>query len=464
MTTRYVGLGGNDANSGLSYALRKLTLNGVEDTPVVAGDIIYVAPGVYRELLTVDVSGTNGNPIVYIGDVTGEHTDGIGGVVRITGSNDDLVATRANCVTATSKDYRTFRGFSFDTTTAILVTLITACGNWIIEDCYVYGVTANVASVSFGGTGTTNTMRRCVLVGGRAGCVAFTHSSAVDNSGHLIENCLMLISPASQGIIITRVGGISSKNCTFLNGGSAIRTITAALTVGQTTTVNNCIIGNCQAGLQALTAPGTNEEITENYNAFYGNVSDRSNVSTGANSNTYPPLFAPPIMLSGIAYLKSLFALSPWSPLRAIAGANMSTDDLVGITRPTVDAKKSWGAIQFHDLGRDTTTKRTGAASLRLADAGRHQVFVPVSNVATTFSCYVYWEADYAGTKPSMLIRQPGQSTTTVTAVGSAGSWELLTVTLTPAASPGYVVVDFRSTNTAVAGNYKVYFDDLVVT
>jgi hypothetical protein len=59
MTLRYVGPGGNDGNSGLTWALRKLTLNGVEDTPVAAGDIVYVAPGTYREMLTVDVSGGN---------------------------------------------------------------------------------------------------------------------------------------------------------------------------------------------------------------------------------------------------------------------------------------------------------------------------------------------------------------------------------------------------------------------
>src|SRR3972149_365873 len=112
MTLRYVGPGGSDANSGLTWALRKLTLNGVEDTPVVAGDTIYVGPGTYRETLTVDVSGTAGNPITYIGDYSGANTDGIGGVVRITGSDNDQSATRAQCITAaTTKDYRTFQGF-----------------------------------------------------------------------------------------------------------------------------------------------------------------------------------------------------------------------------------------------------------------------------------------------------------------------------------------------------------------
>ena len=60
MVDRYVGIGGNDGNSGLTWALRKLTLNGAEDTPVVAGDTVYVGPGVYRERLIVDVSGGAG--------------------------------------------------------------------------------------------------------------------------------------------------------------------------------------------------------------------------------------------------------------------------------------------------------------------------------------------------------------------------------------------------------------------
>ena len=46
MATYYVGLGGDNGNSGLSWALRKLTLNGAEDIPVADADIVYVGQGV----------------------------------------------------------------------------------------------------------------------------------------------------------------------------------------------------------------------------------------------------------------------------------------------------------------------------------------------------------------------------------------------------------------------------------
>src|SRR3990172_1122802 len=126
MTTRYVGPGGSDANSGLTWALRKLTLNGVEDTPVVAGDTVYVGPGTYRELLTVDVSGTTGNPITYIGDYSGVNTDGVGGIVRITGSDNDQTATRANAILVNGFNYRTFSGLALDTTSEVGLSMISA--------------------------------------------------------------------------------------------------------------------------------------------------------------------------------------------------------------------------------------------------------------------------------------------------------------------------------------------------
>ncbi len=45
MTTYFVGIGGSDAANGLTWANRKLTLNGAEDVPVVAADTVYVGPG-----------------------------------------------------------------------------------------------------------------------------------------------------------------------------------------------------------------------------------------------------------------------------------------------------------------------------------------------------------------------------------------------------------------------------------
>ena len=63
-----------------------------------------------------------------------------------------------------------------------------------------------------------------------------------------------------------------------------------------------------------------------------------------------------------------------------------------------------------------------------------------------------------------MVVKQPGQSDDVTTDAAAASQWNLLTTTLTPAADPPYVVVELQSLNTAAAGNYDVFFDDLVVS
>jgi len=458
MATYYVGSGGNDGNSGLTWALRKLTLNGAEDTPVADTDIVYVGPGVYRELLTVDVSGTTG--ISYIGDVTGEHTDGVGGIVRITGSDNDTTATRANCITATSKNYRTFQGFTMDLPTSNAINLATSCGNWIIQDCHFAGISSGASGcIYMAGTGTTNTIQRCVFIGGRNNPIYIYHSSTVDNSGHLIANCLF-IQAIANNMRIDAVGGITVKNCVFIGGTNAVR-VQVALTVGQTVAVNNCIIYGCSTGFTG-TVSG---EIVENYNALFYNVTDRANTAIGANSNAYPPLFNQPLLLNDFRFPWFLGELSKWSQVARITGTGAAADDLFGLARPATAAKNSWGAIQATGAARETTTVQGGSVSLKLPDAGEQFLMrVPVTAVSTTISLYCYREADYTGTNPQMILRQPGQSDRTTTDAGAASQWNQLSDVFTPAALPPYVDIFVKSNNTAAATNYDCFFDSVSVS
>jgi hypothetical protein len=182
------------------------------------------------------------------------------------------------------------------------------------------------------------------------------------------------------------------------------------------------------------------------------------------NDKTYSPLYALPRFVPGIVQ-PVIGAPSEWSAIRALAGLNMPAADLFGITRPTTAAKQSWGAVQYNDVARSSTQAQAGTYSLKLADApGVWQTYVPTTNVSTTFTVYVYREANYAGTNPQMTIKQPGQTDTVVTDAAAAGQWNQLTTTLTPAASPGYVVVEVRSNNTATSGSYGVYVDTLAVS
>jgi hypothetical protein len=459
MATYYVGSGGNDGNSGATWALRKLTLNGAEDIPVAAGDTVYVGPGVYRELLTCDVSGSVGSPITYIGDVTGENTDGVGGVVRITGSDNDTTTTRNNCISS-GQDYRTFRGFAMDLTSAPIISFDTSGDNNIIEDCsFQHCTDANGMIYINGANQEDNIIRQCIFRDGAYG-IRFRHTSTVASTNQLIENCIFMFLE-DDCILVDDIDDITIKNCLFNGiGDDAVDVLDS--TGNTQVTINNCILMGCNGS--ALEGVATTD-IIEDYNTFYNNNADRTNTNTGANSQTYPPLFLPPILFDGIKMPWDTFALSEWSAVNAIAGTGESTDDLYGITRPTTSAKKSWGPIQFHDMERETGTTRGGStASIVFHDAGRHQIFVPVTNTSTDFSVYVYREANYAGTNPQMIIKQPGQSDDTTTDAGGTGAWNELTSTLTPSADTDFVVVELVSNNTAAAGSYEVFFDDLTVS
>lgn len=460
MTTYYVGPGGDNGNSGLSWALRKATLNGAEDIPVVAGDTVYVGPGVYRELLLADVSGTAGNPITYIGDVTGENTDGVGGVVRITGSDNDQTAVRSLCIDHSAKNYRTYRGFSMDTTTGSLLRSITSATNFVIEDCY-FGVSTSF-NLYFEAGATNSIIRRCYFFGSGANTAHIGLSNATEMSDQniLVENCIFTNGYSQGGIYISRIGGIVIKNCTFVGLSRAIRLNTIP-SAGQTITVNNCQFVSVNAAFYSPTLG----YLVEDYNNLYLVGTARQNVDTGTNSVSYTPVFESPVLRQGYKLPFDITNPSRWSPVRGIAGTSEATEDFYGKTRPTASAKKSWGATQHTPGERETTTTHSAStASIKIPDAGIHQMFLPVSAVSTTITAQVYREANYAGTLPQLIVKQPGQSDQTDTDTGAASQWNELSVTLTPSATPAYVVVELVSNNTATSGSYAVYFDSITVT
>lgn len=340
MTTYYVGAGGDNANSGLSWALRKLTLNGAEDIPVAAGDTVYVGPGTYRETLTCDVSGSAGSPITYIGDYSGAHTDGVGGVVRITGSDNDQAAARANCITASAKNNRTFRGLLLDTTSGALVAG-TNCTDWTLDQLYLGQSSSELVDCN-GASQARWSISRSYFSAGPGISVYFNHSSTVDNAGHAVENCIF---PAGYiAVYFLRVGGATVRN-SIINRMEFDGILTNGLTVGQNVTVNNSIITNCgRTGLLAVTAG----EIIENYNTLYGNSTARTNVATGANSTAYPPLFDTRWFFEAVAGgdMVTPFDLASYSQLVNVAGTSSPITDMRGTS--VIGAQREWGPLEYN--------------------------------------------------------------------------------------------------------------------
>lgn len=298
MATYYVGSGGSDSNAGTSWGARFLTISKAA-LVVAANDTVYIGPGTYREKVTLTISGTSGNPIRWIGDYDGSHTDGVGGVVRITGSNDDLTVVRTNCIAATSVNYNNLTGFAFDMATSAIA--LTSPQNWTIEKCHFQFNSADGGTggnLTISGSGQLNcTIQNCYFgattgASGNPMSVSLQHSSTVSNSGHVMQNCIVdgavNNTLSTWGVHVGRVGGITIKNSHVAHCSTGIE-VAAALAAGQVLTVLNCIIRHCSTGLKATTTA----EFAEDYNTIYGCPTARSNVTTGANSVAYPPLLDP---------------------------------------------------------------------------------------------------------------------------------------------------------------------------
>lgn len=459
MATYYVGPGGSDSNDGTTWALRKLTIGGAEGIGLSAGDTVYVAPGTYREGIGFGASGSSGNPITLIGDVTGEHTDGVGGIVRWTGSDDDVTAARQHQINTSSRHYRTIRGFHFDLGSVRNI-ILTTCNNWIIEDCTFTGnLSQDRVAIHLDSSYDNITIRRCVFqwVGW---AVYILHSSTVAATNVLIEDCLFI--STDYGVYNVRVNDVVVNNCYFTGCYRAMYATNLASSTAMY--IYNSIIHGNYRGLEATTLG----YIVEDYNCIGVNRDgSRRNVDVGAHSVSYVPQMIWPPRMSEHPFSGRLWGMeqASYSPVKAIAGSGTTATDFTGLAKPTTAAKQSYGALQYIPMVRDTGTTYSGSpASAELSDAGRIHFIVPHDGSEITISLRTYREANYAGTNPQMIIRQPGQSARTTTDSGSASAWNLLTDTFTPAASPGYVLVELVSNNTATSGSYAAYFDDLQVT
>jgi hypothetical protein len=313
-------------------------LNGVEDTPVEAGDLIYVGPGVYRESLTVDVDGSSGSPITYIGDYTGANTDGTGGVVRITGSDNDITLDRASCITASSKNYRTFTGFTIENTSNYGISL-TTCTNIVVDECFFHCLVNNINCAGASQSGLT--VSNSIFAYG-TNAIVFTHTAEITSAGHSVSNCI-IYSQKGVGITSDDIAGITVKNTLFTGCQYAFRITDGFVTAALMITVNNCIVANNLQGFNAKAAG----EIVEDYNSVYNNATDRTNTDTGAHSNAYAPLtdsrwfFE---MVNG-GTLLTPFDLASYNELVDVAGTSPTTADMRGTT--VQGTQREWGALEY---------------------------------------------------------------------------------------------------------------------
>lgn len=277
--------------------------------------------------------------IKFIADVTGGLTDGIGGTVRVTGSDNDQTVTRNFCIDVVSTKFRTFRGFTLEMANSQCFNCSTgAAQDIIVEDCTLQESVGNAVGASGGATHLRFCIRRCRFWRTKGAAISLAAPSTVSNANHLIENCLF---PASRTITLQsdRVGGIQVRNCSLTSGSGIF--VATALAVGQTIVVNNCLFDALSTVFSVTTA----NEIMEDFNALFNCVTARSGgLATGANSNLLPSFLQNPLLLNGSIFSYIPFAPSSYSPLASIAGFNPPYEDFYGSARAS---PSSWGAVQY---------------------------------------------------------------------------------------------------------------------
>lgn len=256
MATYYLRVSGSDSNNGTSSSTAWRTFGKLLGTTgFSSGDTCYVGAGIYREVVTVNMTSAIAETSI-IGDIDGSQT-GDAGEIQLTAYliNDETLPSASTLLNLNGKDFLTFKKITFiggnaaqmvsagATSTdikflnCIFITgnptshcINTTIGfgvpaNWIIDGCIFYGVGSSQFSIQIiltTGVGedydANILINNCFFIGSSI-LVTSTGSSANEGGNVVITNCSFF--QASFSTSTTRVGGamftypIKIFNCTM---------------------------------------------------------------------------------------------------------------------------------------------------------------------------------------------------------------------------------------------------------
>jgi len=320
MAIYYVRNDGNDANTGLgsTTALAWRTVQkALGATGIGSGDTVYIAPGVYRENVTI--AGTYTAATYIIGDPTAAQFAGISqGLVRLTNYlTTDTASPSGTIMSSGSKNFLNISYLYFDGSSVMLH--LNNSNNCVVENCAFIGsnlTTSSGLQGSFATGVTANiTCRRCIFMTGASAilCEVGGGHTSDWSLGYTVQDCAFVgaspVTASTPAIRFARTtgaanlaGGINIYNCYIQ---SAVQGISFDCgNVTYPTNVRNCIITNCGTG---IVGRGTTLNI-QDYNRIIGCTTTLTNVATGANTVTVGPLMVD----IGMSQLFGLSAKQTW--------------------------------------------------------------------------------------------------------------------------------------------------------
>jgi len=393
MATYYVRTDGNNANAGtgpaagqawqtVQYALTNATLT--------AGvNYIYIAPGVYRESVVLNITPTVSNTLVISGDPNTTQFSGVTqGVVRLTNFvTDNATPSSSKVFTSTSKSYFTLENLFIDglLTGGVfaegLVTISSGTDITIRKNSFVnvqYGASyPSACYISVAASNSNIVVERCYFQSYASLIISLPTSGTVYDPQVLIKNChmyggwagLLVSGPAAAS---TTSNGVNVYNCTIFGIERCIHFVTTN-TSTPSTLYNTLLMGlaSTTKGIELSTA----NTLTENFNKIRAATSATNIASFGGNTTT-AGTYGIDSNYSRIVGLPNLSALQSYI-LSPNANAGTSTGapstDIFGVawTGPNPDVGAGTYATP-NNVGSYQPTERN-ASTITIAPASTSQ-------------------------------------------------------------------------------------------
>jgi hypothetical protein len=367
MATYYVSTstGSDSTGDGLSPSTAWKTIGkAIGSSPAItlsgSGDTLYIAPGVYREAVTLSLSPTAAGPLTVAGDPTGVVFGVAPGVVDWRGwSTDTTVIAGSSTFSSTNKSYVTLRNVKIigagDTGKSCLLVTGT-CSNWTVQDCVFVapmGCVGVVFSVN-GAAAWNSVFERCDVYGNTQTLLSLLAQTATTeySLGMMIANCRFW--GRGNGLTVGVVGGgtgtaiatgVTIQNCRFDGQNNAV-VIYSTTSTNMTTPIGvyGSYFYGCQTGLLA----NNNTQVAENGNVISCAVARTSvNIGTDSIVTACPAFDVNDGRLTGLP-LRPFGEPSPVSPLLAFGNfGSTPAKDLWNQTRP---ATASAGPLEIETL------------------------------------------------------------------------------------------------------------------
>ncbi len=448
MPIYYVKTTGDDGESGLTEALAWLTPTHAFQT-VVAGDTVYIAPGVYRNESgwTLTNAGSSGNLITYQGDPECEHfSEEDIGYVRLTGCDSDELPKVTTKVIDAQKDYVTFKNLIIDGTKS--------------------GTTFGL----YQGNGTERIAENCIVFAGNVGfyygtqsdCIAFAGIAGFDRGTHI--SCISF--SGEYGFYYG-----TSNNCISFGGFSGF----------YSGTYNNCISFGGEYGfpfgthnncISLSSNYGFYDGVHNNCIALVGKVGFHSGALTTckalycktASSGTSGDAVteAKHIGFTDVLFmLKNLASiLKPTLFFEKDFGDNSIipsvTEDISGQPRRMHDGTIDVGAFEYSNVEMDWSNYKVSPPGVKITRKGVHEIDFPVKD-GDVVVVKVQVKFDVSGDNPQLILKGNGIATQTDTATGDGSDWEELTVTATATLDTNLTARFYQQDTTAA--KYAIFSD-----